>query len=232
MTLAEQRKLLAAWLAEWRLERELPPPPAEKASGTAAPADGHDAPDLTAGGGLARGDIILLPPVGEVAASRPVYVALLRESAPGVWLCAPFSRFSTPATEGEYATGRAFDPLKVVCAWNAAPVPSPTLAKGWRTGRLPAAEIEVLDAFASGARAELPPARRGPPLVHPLDPRHDYLEEEKSLWFEIGAQYALDDDPVVLEVREPPVAWAAEGPEDAGEPHDGRDDNGNPETTP
>ena len=116
MTLAEQRKLLAAWLAEWRLERELPPPPAEKASGTAVPADGHDAPDLTAGGGLARGDIILLPPVGEVAASRPVYVALLRESAPGVWLCAPFSRFSTPATEGEYATGRAFDPLKVVCA--------------------------------------------------------------------------------------------------------------------
>ena len=233
MTLAEQRKLLADWLAEWRLERELPPPPAEEVpDGAAAHGDGENAPDLTVGGGLDRGDILLLPPVGEVASSRPVYVALLRQRGPGVWLCAPFSRFSTPATEGEYATGRVFDPLKVVCAWNATTVPASTLAKGWRTGRLSAAEVEVLDAFASGERAELPPSRRGPPLVHPLDPRHDYIEEEKTLWFGVGAQYAIEEDPVTLEVREPPVAWAAEGPADAGEPHGGRDDNGKPETTP
>ncbi len=233
MTLFEQRAMLAEWLAEWRLERELPPPPVEEPSGVAAaPRDGQDAPDLTVGDGLQRGDIVLLPPVGEVASSRPVYVALLRESAPGAWLCAPFSRFSTPATEGEYATGRAFDPLKVVCAWNTAPVPAPTLARGWRTGRLSEAEVEVLDGFASGARAELPPSRRGPPLVHPLDPRHDYIEEEKSLWFGIGAQCAVKEDPVLLKVREPPVAWAAEGPGDAEEPHGGHEDNCYPETTP
>ena len=37
MTLAEQRKMLADWLAEWRLEHELPPP-AEEAPGGAVPA--------------------------------------------------------------------------------------------------------------------------------------------------------------------------------------------------
>ena len=27
--------------------------------------------------------------------------------------------------------------------------------------------------------------RLGPPLVHPLDPRHDYIEEERMLWQEM-----------------------------------------------
>ena len=31
MTVAEQREMLAVWLAEWRLENELPPPPREDA---------------------------------------------------------------------------------------------------------------------------------------------------------------------------------------------------------
>ena len=221
MTLSEQRKMLAEWLAEWRLERELPPPPPEEAAAAAnAHEDGHDAPDLSVGADIRRGDIILLPPVGEVASSRPVYVAVLRRSAPDAWLCAPFSRFSTPATEGEYATGRSFDPLKVVCAWNAAPVPASTLAGGWRTGSLAAADVEVLDEFASGARNELPPSRRGPPLLHPLDPRHEYLEEEKALWFEIGGQGEVED-PFVFEVRETPSAWAAEGPSGEGGRHSG-----------
>ena len=169
MTVAEQRAMLAAWLAEWRLEKELPPPPQEEdvtLSGGDRALCGHNAEsDKTVGatGVLLRaGDIVLLPPDGEVSSARPVYVALLVAKADGNWLCAPFSRFSTPAMEGEYATGRNFDPLKVVCAWNAGNLPQTMLARGWLVERLGAADLKILADFALNRRAELPPAGSAP----------------------------------------------------------------------
>ncbi len=218
MTLSEQRGLLAAWLREWRLEQELPP--AEGAADAKPPETAADtaeaqAPDRTVRAteaGLAAGDIVLLPPEGSGPASRPVYVALLRKEAPGQWLCAPFSRFSTPATEGEYSTGRQYAPLKVVCAWNAGAITADVLCRGWLTGRLGAAELKTVSDFALRRRAELPPSRRGPPLVHPLDPRHDYIEEERTLWFDIGGNALRPaEEPFVLEVREAQSEYAADG---------------------
>ena len=216
MTVPEQREMLAAWLAEWRLERELPPPAAEPDASEAAdhrPADSDKTIGAT-GAELRPGDIVLLPPDGGISSARPVYVALLGAGSDGRWLCAPFSRFSTPATDGEYATGRGFDPLKVLCAWNAGHLPMAVLARGWLVERLGAGDLKVLADFASGRRAELPPARRGPPVLHPLDPRRDYVEEERCLWIDFAVRESADTAQT-WQVEEPEIGFAAESPEDA-----------------
>ena len=217
MTVSEQREMLAAWIAEWRLEKELPPSPDEDVVSTSAPGGdgrilfGQSEPDKTicaTGTMLRPGDIVLLPPDGEASSARPVYVALLTAKADGSWLCAPFSRFSTPATEGEYATGRNFDPLKVVCAWNANPLSQDVLARGWLVERLGAQDLKILADFASRRRSELPQSRRGPPIVHLLDPRREYIEEERCLW--IDFQTTESDTEQDWEVHEPSIGYAAE----------------------
>ena len=210
MTVVEQREMLAAWLAEWRLEKVLPPPPREDAA-VVADDDAVEGPDKSIGATgkkLRHGDIVLLPPDGETSSSRPVYVALLDAKADGSWLCAPFSRFSTPATEGEYATGRNFDPLKVVCAWNSSSLPQNVLERGWLVERLGTQDLKILADFALNRRSELPPSRRGPPIMHPLDPRREYVEEERCLWID----FQSDDvaAPQGWEVREQPIGYAAE----------------------
>ena len=212
MTVSEQREMLAAWLAEWRLEKELPPPTEEDVTPSGdGRSFGQSDPDKTVGAtetALRPGDVVLLPPDGETTSARPVYVALLDARPNGSWLCAPFSRFSTPATEGEYATERNFDPLKVACAWNANDLPQDVLARGWLVEHLGAQDVKILADFALKRRAELPPARRGPPIVHPLDPRREYIEEERCLW--VDFQTPEETAPQEWEVREPPIGYAAE----------------------
>ena len=217
MTVSEQRKMLSDWLAEWRLEKELPPPPQEDGapSGDGRTEFGQSDSDKTIGatGAILRsGDIVLLPPDGETSAARPVYVVLLDAGQDGGWLCAPFSRFSTPATDGEYATGRNFDPIKVVCAWNSGRLPKAVLERGWFVEHLGAPDVKVLADYASGRRTELPASRRGPPILHPLDPRHEYVEEERCLWFDF--QPAEEKAPLEWEVHEPSIGYAAEPPPD------------------
>jgi hypothetical protein len=213
MTVSEQREMLAAWLAEWRLEKDLPPPPQEDeaSSGDGRTEFGQSDSDKTVaatGAVLRAGDIVLLPPDGEMSSARPVYVTLLDARPNGSWLCAPFSRFSTPATEGEYATGRNFDPLKVICAWNAHDLPQNVLARGWLVEHLGAPDVKILSDFALKRRAELPRARRGSPIVHPLDPRRESIAEERCLW--IDFQTTEETAPQEWEVREPPIGYAAE----------------------
>ena len=218
MTVSEQRKMLAAWLTEWRLEKELPPSPDEDVVSTLAPSgDGRtlfdqSGSDKTIGAtavGLRPGDIVLLPPDGDTTSARPVYVVLLAAGPDNRWLCAPFSRFSTPATEGEYATDRRYDPLKVVCAWNTGRLPMAVLARGWLVERIGASDLRVISDFALGRRNELPPARRGPPVVHPIDPRRDYIEEERCLWVDFETQDA-PDSAENWQVKEPTIDYAAE----------------------
>ena len=228
MDAREQRERLAAWLAEWRLEKELPPPETTEVLASAGTARGDPAPgpDLTiaaSGARLQAGDIVLLPPIGEISSSRPVYVVLLERKREDDWLCAPFSRFSTPATDGELATGRGFDPLKVVSAWNSGLLPSRTLALGWLVEHLAASDVKILLDFATQRRAELPPTRRGPPLVHPLDPRHEYIEDERSLWFDFRALRPENggEGADIWSVNEPPALdYAAEKTEERDTRHD------------
>ena len=213
MTAIDQRKTLAAWLAEWRIEKDLPPPPQGDviSSGDDRTVSDQSDSDKTVGSAgieLRPGDIVLLPPDGEASSARPVYVALLVARSDGSWLCAPFSRFSTPATEGEYATGRSFDPVKVVCAWNSSHLPQAVLERGWLVERLGAQDLKVLADFTSGRRADLPQARRGPPIVHPLDPRREYIEEERCLWLDF--QPKEETAPQGWDMREPSIGYAAE----------------------
>ncbi len=224
MDARKQREHLAAWIAEWRLEKDIPPPETPKSdalreAGVDVPAGIPDLSVAASGGRLEAGDVVLLPPLGEITSSRPIYVALLECTRNGNWLCAPFSRFSTPATEDEFATGRRFAPLKVVCVWNAGLLAPQILDRGWLVARLAAADIGILAEFVSGRRPELPPARRGPPLVHPLDPRHAYIEEERSLWLDFRAFQATvaGGEEASWEANEPPALdFAAEKPDKDG----------------
>jgi hypothetical protein len=179
-----EREKLARWIDEWRLDRAL-----AAADGT----DGEDCAEDCAAGlpqqratgfphpfadGLRVGDILLLKPVTPRTASRPTYgVIVAPEGKAGWWRVAPFGRLSTPATPDEVETGLKAHPLRVLCLWNGHAVPARRLtAWAWRVGRIALAALARIAAAGD--------ARRGPRLVHPLDPRHTYLDEERALWDE------------------------------------------------
>jgi hypothetical protein len=191
--LRAQRKRLATWLTEWRLAQRLETDEAETASGPCAVARTY--PTARTRRRLSSGAILLLPPDRSATRGRPVYVALLEETAPEVWRVAPFGRFATPAVPGELALRRQALPLRVLCLWNTAQLTQARLVSAYQVGRLTAAErgdIAALRAHLGGTSlsAPLPEplARRiGPPLGHPLDPRQRYLEESRALWLDAAA---------------------------------------------
>ena len=168
------REKLSLWMDEWRLDHAL------------AAADGPHGGDECGAGlsphpfadGLRVGDILLLKPVTPLTARRPTYVVVVAPADDaGWWRVAPFSRLSTPATPEEVETGLKAHPLRVLCLWNGHAVPARRLtAWAWRVGRITKAALARIGAAGDG--------RRGPRLVHPLDPRHTYLDEERALWHE------------------------------------------------
>jgi hypothetical protein len=168
------REKLSLWMDEWLLDHAL------------AAADGTHCGDECGAGlpphpfadGLRVGDILLLKPVTPLTARRPTYVVVVAPADDaGWWRVAPFSRLSTPATPEEVETGLKAHPLRVLCLWNGHAVPARRLtAWAWRVGRITKAALARIGAAGDG--------RRGPRLVHPLDPRHTYLDEERALWHE------------------------------------------------
>jgi len=181
------RRQLARWLREWQIDRAIRRAPAEH--GPSA----EELPDVSGAGmgppcpafSPAENDVVLLPPASR-AASRPVYLLVLQKRAPDTFLVAPFGRFAVPAVPGEWRTGLRAKPLRVLCAWNARVVEARLLAKGWRAGVLKAEGVRRAMELHRGLRGGEPLktlAERdlGPPLRHPLDPRHRYLEEEAAL---------------------------------------------------
>ncbi len=215
-----QRQRLGEWLETWqmhlRLEALADPPEPRAPPGTQVyppsvrppEAAGSDAPGHKEH--LDVGSIVLLPPDNEATRSRPVYVALASALRGGRWLAVPFGRFHVPGLPGEMATGHAAAPLQVLCAWNRAPVAAQRLRCGWLIGRLNALDLRWLRQLIDlppGQRPSRALARRlGPPLVHPLDPRHDYIEEERMIWFaaetpsrcgESAAPYHADNDEIL-----------------------------------
>ena len=114
-------------------------------------------------------------------------MAVLEDTGRGRFLIAPFSRFTEPATPGEWLTGCAAPGLAVLCLWNVDFMEELRLGRAWTIGRLIAAQLQrALRVRASiGCERPLPGrlAREvGPPLVHLLDPRREYLREERALW--------------------------------------------------
>lgn len=199
--LARERASLARWLAEWELDRRLLAGvgagsfDAAQESWDAFPA-AHAVPSASVATvdyriqreALRCGEIRLMAPVaGLGAAERPLYVAVLEAVGEGGFRVAPFSRFAEPATPAEWRTGLRAAPVRVLCLWNACVVPSTVLRRSWRGSRFAPAKrrraMEIwrglpaaseLHAASSGA------ADVGPRLLHPADPRWEYLAGEAA----------------------------------------------------
>ena len=184
-----QRERLGRWLREWEIECRLVEPegPEDDMTGDAYVIE--TAPGVVEEAEVhlpAVGQIRLLRPAKGPSAMHPLYVAILAQNDDGRFLVAPYGRFSEPAIPGELKTGRDEPCLRVLCLWKAQRVTTEQLARTWLVGEL--AEGERSEASAIHAFIDegtpIPEAlieRIGPPLVHPADPRHEYLDEENSL---------------------------------------------------
>lgn len=195
------RDKLRAWLAEWRADQLL----GEHEAAGAGVVLGLRSRPKTAKG-LKEGAIVLLQPACPVAAARPRYLAVLNVDAEAdEMLVAPFSRFGCPAVRGELLMRADSLPVRVLCLWNARRVCASGLPPFWKTGRLTAKEVAdaivIRNGMASGAAVPKQLEHRvGPPLQHPLDPRHDYIADERH-WLNAclpqadAMQLKRDDEP-------------------------------------
>lgn len=136
---------------------------------------------------ILRGQIRQLNPDLNPAWTRSVIVLVFRvDDAAQQALVVPFSEFTQPAFDGELVTDLNDESLAVLCLWNATTVPLASLRRSWW----------LVDAFddllqnaealqaARSRREPVPEALKdfvGPPIIHPLDPRHDYLDREAGL---------------------------------------------------
>ena len=192
----EWLRRIRSWLDEWEADRGLPEP-APAAVGL-RPALRYDEP-------AHPGEIWLLHPGAAHLPTRPVYMAVLWVTPAGEAGAAPFSRFRTPACEGEWSTGRRSGPLRVLgLGWHRL-VPAHAITRGWRAGKLTAAEMSAVRGWLESDPGEEAwhPALRGrcgPPLVHPEDPRWAYVREETD-WLDAWAASASSPPYAVCEDR-------------------------------
>jgi len=186
MNRTRQREKLQAWLREAEMARRLreeapacePLPPRAVDCGGPPPASGQ----------------IRLWPAAD-AGDEPFY-ALLMPADYGHWLLIPFSPYATPATPAEWCL-REQAPVQVLQFWNRRRVPRARAANSWCAETLAENEQsrirEALLRMQAGEALEEDGC--GPPLLHPLDPRHEYLDEEAArVTRALGEAYALAED--------------------------------------
>lgn len=175
---------LSRWIVEWKIETILGEDEGDHAAGrvTGERSD-LDAVVEAMHSDIAIRQIRLLAPGLDASYARPLYMAVVDHAGAGRYLCVPFGRFSEPAFPGELKTGREALTLRVLCIWNACFLPESLLERAWSVGELDTDEL----AGVSDVRAylehgqHLPPeieCRVGPPMIHPLDPRRDYRDDE------------------------------------------------------
>ncbi len=223
-----QRDRLARWLLEWSIDRRLmEEPEALTAMGDAGGSRGrrggpgperfpsrHRTARRQASSKPMVGQIRLLNPVTAATTTRLWYVVILDSETANGFRTAPFGRFAEPALPGEWLTGRLEPNLRVLCLWNTRLVSGATLEESRFIDRL--SESGVADAQAvwrshrGGATLPLHLEQQvGPPLVHPLDPRWSYREEERTAMTEL--MRAAEPDSPFGKVGEPmePLADAS-----------------------
>ncbi len=189
---AADRTRLEQWLRERRVEAALAAAPMEEKSADAKarytsdpePAP-HDLPPVAERPVRLAQVRLVRPGLAKAARDRLLYLLVLGRPARGVWMAAPFGRYTTSAVPGEIERPNAPLALRVVCLWNCRRLPDGWLRQCTFATALSAAEQHTLAAALRALKraVPLPPALRpyaGPPLIHPLDPRHDYLEEERE----------------------------------------------------
>lgn len=201
------RKKLAAWLQEREIDRAMD-------VARAAPAYGPNLYTLTKKTAFAfkPGHIVILKPSAHALDYGPVYVLLLEKSHDRFWVAVPFSRYQTAAVPGEWNTGLPTVFLKVLCLWNARLVDETSFIAGavkkWTAAKLRQAR-EAYACVHAKQHADLENNPWfGPALVHPADPRYEYLDEERErLDLHVRNVSAMREDGVAK------TAWllAAEG---------------------
>lgn len=211
---------LAAWLREWELDRKLRASALDIA--TSSPSN-VAAAALPARWRPRAGDLVLLHPSVTPACDRPLYVALLRSEGDRAWWVVPFGRFSEPAMNGEWRTGRQSAALRVLCVWNGRKMPSHRLATGWKVGRLTARERSSAAAVEQAWRCGTAVPRNvraaiGLPVTHPRDPRQAYMAEEARFMDDAAGAadsgesvpgpgaYVIEDSAMLKAADTPPAA--------------------------
>lgn len=198
--LAFHRQQLAEWVAAYQLDRQLREPVPETPELAECKARPPDGPSPTAG------QIRLLAPttVSLPAVERPVYALLMpAESADAIRLI-PFSRYPIPATPLEWRTSFDQQPLRVLCLWNQHVCGRACLPASWFVRTITAKrQAEVARVLQVPHDLRTYAARRfGPPLLHPFDPRHVYLQEERMLL----ADLCGEEDEATPAILEYPIA--------------------------
>lgn len=211
-------------LANWLRERELADMLAEGeddeiAAGLKAEEILHTEPGR--GAVVELRQIRLMYPDCRATWSRPFYVAILGEPAPGVLLVAPFSRFEYPALPGEWITGREESQLRVLCLWNSFSIKRRRLHASWEVDRLTPAQMETALAILAAleGRGRFPSEmidRVGPTVLNPADPRWDYREEELELVESIMPLADSDGTGTGYRMNEQPIQYRSK----AAEKHD------------
>ena len=219
-----QKERLARWLREWETGKILAESDVgDYADDTAgkdsalspnsdsAPEAGRIVLPTSAEPPAQAGQIRLLSPGIAPVGTRLVYLAILEESKPGVFLCAPFGRFSEPAFPGELFTGREAPHLRILCVWNARDMDEKTSRESWLVDVLSDEETRLASAVLRYVRRGDPlpagiEAQSPPPVIHPADSRRVYREEESDLMNELlSARTVIDHEeqamPPPLEYR-------------------------------
>ncbi|MCC5844770.1 MAG: hypothetical protein JJU05_11010 [Verrucomicrobia bacterium] len=179
MNTDQKRKQLEGWLRDYTVWRRLGAESGEVAE--EKDADRSDAPDFSGEPAPETGQIRLWPSTD--FRDPPLY-GLLAAPEYGSWGVLPFSPLALPATPKELKVMEA-PPLQVVQGWNLRRISAVQARNSWCAGRLPESESFKLEMFLAWMNSgEAVPAlladHAGPPLAHPLDPRHEYLEDERE----------------------------------------------------
>ena len=172
-----EREQLERWLHAYALDRQLreaqTPPIRSKGTKNPSPAK------------VACGQIRLVPPFSptQPETERPIFLLVFACHQDETATVMPFARFDIPATPGEWSTEFEYPAIKTLCFWNQRNVTTESLSRTWCASALDGKAMQQIEAgfamFTSVSERASP--RHGPPLLHPLDPRQIYLQEEKTL---------------------------------------------------
>ncbi len=180
LNLAFHRRQLTEWMAEYQLNRQLREPVPQASGASACPNSCTPACPAPA-----PGQIRLLSPttVSLPAVERPVYVLLMPAVSADAITLIPFSRYPIPATPREWRTRFNPQPLRVLCLWNPHVCDRAGFHTGWFIRTITRKQqADVARALQMSNDLQTYASRRfGPPLLHPFDLRHVYLQEERML---------------------------------------------------
>jgi hypothetical protein len=188
MTLNKDQQKLEIWLSAYALQRQLDEDIPEIA-------ENSDVPDFSTEAPPAEGQIRLWP-VRQL--HYPPMYGLLMSAGYARWRVFPFSPFLTPAVPQEFLL-KTEGPARVLEGWNARELGVRQAAASWLVEQVADEKLFLVNRWwlmlASGeVDAEAFGELQGPPLRHPLDPRHDYLEAEAC-----RADWSLAESPAVYD---------------------------------